>query len=166
MFYKENIQGQNLKNIFEKIDLARAFLSERLPQKTQNLINLDTLKIADPKFVASIPPTKRAADVLFSVRGTKGRDSYIFICLENRNANQASLILSLFEYKLAIIKAYLEQGNSNYPLVIPFLYYYGLEEWTGPRSLAEVFGTSNLEEYFRTRTYFIPIEEVLKRAKS
>ncbi len=58
MFYKGGVPSQNFKNIFTNIARARAFLSDKLPRKMLVQINLKTLKFADPKFIASIPPRR------------------------------------------------------------------------------------------------------------
>ncbi len=151
MFYKGGAPSQNFKNIFTNIARARAFLSDKLPRKMLVQINLKTLKFADPKFIASIPPAERAADVLFSVEAKSGQDGYIFIYLEGGSSRQTRLVLCLWEYQLCILDAYMKKTPPNLPLIIPFIFAYGSAEWTGPRSIGDIFGVSDAElsEYIK-----------------
>ena len=106
-------------------ETARDFLAIHLPISLQALCNLQTLRLESASFVE---PDLRArySDVLWSLQTTAG-DGYIYVVIEHQSSADAHMAFRLLRYGLSAMQRHLDAGHKDLPLVIPMLFYHGLQ---------------------------------------
>lgn len=106
-------------------DTARDFLSIHLPASLRERCDLRTLKLASNSF---IEPDLRAcySDVLWSLKTADG-DGYIYVVIEHQSSPDAHMAFRLMRYALAAMQRHLDAGHKALPLVIPMLFYHGIQ---------------------------------------
>ncbi|VDZ85634.1 Rpn family recombination-promoting nuclease/putative transposase [Kluyvera intermedia] len=106
-------------------DTARDFLSIHLPAKLQALCNLQTLKLESGSFIET-DLRARYSDVLWSLKTAQG-DGYIYVVIEHQSSPDAHMAFRLMRYALAAMQRHLDAGHESLPLVIPMLFYHGMQ---------------------------------------
>lgn len=106
-------------------DTARDFLSIHLPAKLQALCNLQTLKLESGSFIET-DLRARYSDVLWSLKTAQG-DGYIYVVIEHQSSPDAHMAFRLMRYALAAMQRHLDAGYESLPLVIPMLFYHGMQ---------------------------------------
>lgn len=106
-------------------DTARDFLSIHLPAKLQALCNLQTLKLESGSFIET-DQRARYSDVLWSLKTAQG-DGYIYVVIEHQSSPDAHMAFRLMRYALAAMQRHLDAGHESLPLVIPMLFYHGMQ---------------------------------------
>lgn len=106
-------------------DTARDFLSIHLPASLRTLCDLQTLELASGSF---IEPNLRArySDVLWSLKTAQG-DGYIYVVIEHQSSPDVHMAFRLMRYALAAMQRHLDAGHNMLPLVIPMLFYHGIQ---------------------------------------
>lgn len=106
-------------------DTARDFLSIHLPAKLQAICNLKTLKLESGSFIET-DLRARYSDVLWSLKTAQG-DGYIYVVIEHQSSPDAHMAFRLMRYALAAMQRHLDAGHESLPLVIPMLFYHGMQ---------------------------------------
>ncbi|QMB04090.1 Rpn family recombination-promoting nuclease/putative transposase [Citrobacter freundii] len=106
-------------------ETARDFLDIWLPESLRDLCKLDTLKLESGSFVEE---NLRASysDVLWSLQTTKG-NGYIYALIEHQSSPDAHMAFRLMRYAIAAMQRHLDAGYKTLPLVVPILFYHGVE---------------------------------------
>lgn len=106
-------------------ETARDFLEFHLPTSLRCLCNMNTLKLESGSF---IDEDLRAyySDVLWSLKTTEG-DGYIYVVIEHQSTPDAHMAFRLMRYAMATMQRHLDAGNKKLPLVIPLLFYHGVQ---------------------------------------
>ncbi len=106
-------------------ETAKDFLTIHLPTSLQALCDLQTLRLESASFVE---PDLRArySDVLWSLQTTVG-DGYIYVVIEHQSSADAHMAFRLLRYGVAAMQRHLDAGHKTLPLVIPMLFYHGLQ---------------------------------------
>ncbi|MEG0531399.1 MAG: Rpn family recombination-promoting nuclease/putative transposase [Citrobacter sp.] len=106
-------------------ETARDFLDIWLPESLRDLCKLDTLKLESGSFVEE---DLRASysDVLWSLQTTKG-NGYIYALIEHQSSPDAHMAFRLMRYAIAAMQRHLDAGYKTLPLVVPILFYHGVE---------------------------------------
>ena len=106
-------------------ETARDFLDIWLPESLRDLCKLDTLKLESGSFVEE---DLRASysDVLWSLQTTKG-NGYIYALIEHQSSLDAHMAFRLMRYAIAAMQRHLDAGYKTLPLVVPILFYHGVE---------------------------------------
>ncbi|MDR1229368.1 MAG: Rpn family recombination-promoting nuclease/putative transposase [Azoarcus sp.] len=119
--------GASHDAIFKKFlshpETARDFLSIHLPSPLRALCDLGTLR---PEPASFVEPELRAAhsDILYSLRTTRG-DGYVYCLIEHQSTPDPLMAFRLMQYSLRAMRAHLDKGHKQLPLVIPVLFYHG-----------------------------------------
>ena len=106
-------------------DTARDFLSIHLPAKLQAICDLQTLKLESGSFIET-DLRARYSDVLWSLKTAQG-DGYIYVVIEHQSSPDAHMAFRLMRYALAAMQRHLDAGHESLPLVIPMLFYHGMQ---------------------------------------
>ncbi|HGY3718738.1 TPA: Rpn family recombination-promoting nuclease/putative transposase [Citrobacter gillenii] len=126
---KKNMTSTPHDAVFKRFlghpETARDFLDIWLPESLRDLCNLNTLKLESGSFVEE---DLRASysDVLWSLQTTKGR-GYIYALIEHQSSPDAHMAFRLMRYAIAAMQRHLDAGHKALPLVVPILFYHGVE---------------------------------------
>ncbi len=106
-------------------ETARDFLAIHLPEALRALCDLQTLTLASGSF---IEPSLRAyySDVLWSLQTTEG-EGYIYVVIEHQSSPDSHMAFRLLRYALSAMQRHLDAGHPMLPLVIPMLFYHGMQ---------------------------------------
>lgn len=64
--------------------------------------------------------------MLWSVQTTEG-DGYIYVVIEHQSSPDAHMAFRLLRYAISAMQRHLDAGHSTLPLVIPMLFYHGIQ---------------------------------------
>ncbi|MEX3020609.1 Rpn family recombination-promoting nuclease/putative transposase [Kluyvera sp. STS39-E] len=106
-------------------DTARDFLSIHLPASLKTICDLQTLKLESGSFIES-DLRARYSDVLWSLNTADG-EGYIYVVIEHQSTADAHMAFRLMRYALAAMQRHLDAGHKKLPLVIPMLFYHGMQ---------------------------------------
>jgi len=106
-------------------ETARDFLEIHLPSSLRSLCDLRTLTLESGSFIEK---DLRASysDVLWSLKTTKG-EGYIYIVIEHQSSPDRHMAFRLMRYAMSAMQRHLDAGYNRLPLVVPMLFYHGLE---------------------------------------
>lgn len=104
---------------------ARDFLEIYLPRPLREICNLQTLKLEGGSFIEE---NLRAcySDVLWSLKTRQG-DGYIYVLIEHQSRPDAHMAFRLMRYAIAAMQNHLDAGHRQLPLVVPMLFYHGMD---------------------------------------
>ncbi|MFU0448257.1 Rpn family recombination-promoting nuclease/putative transposase [Pseudocitrobacter faecalis] len=106
-------------------ETARDFLEAHLPPFLRPHCNLDTLKL-EPESFLDEKLRSRYSDVLYSLQTGNGA-SYIYVIIEHQSSPDDHMAFRLMRYAIAAMQRHLDIGHKTIPLVIPILFYHGVE---------------------------------------
>lgn len=106
-------------------DTARDFLSIHLPVKLREMCDLQTLKLESGSFIET-DLRARYSDVLWSLKTAQG-NGYIYVVIEHQSSPDAHMAFRLMRYALGAMQRHLDAGHKSLPLVIPMLFYHGMQ---------------------------------------
>ncbi|MFD2022053.1 Rpn family recombination-promoting nuclease/putative transposase [Pseudocitrobacter faecalis] len=112
-------------------ETARDFLEAHLPFLRPHC-NLDTLKL-EPESFLDEKLRSRYSDVLYSLQTGNGA-GYIYVIIEHQSSPDDHMAFRLMRYAIAAMQRHLDIGHKTIPLVIPILFYHGVES-PYPRSM-------------------------------
>jgi len=104
--------------------IARDFMEFHLPAELRTICDLSTLKLESGSFVED-DLRQYFSDVLYSLKTTGGKDSYIHVLIEHQSTPDRHMAFRLMRYAVAAMQRHLEAGHKKLPLVIPVLFYTG-----------------------------------------
>lgn len=106
-------------------DTAQDFLKIHLPPELRELCDLNTLALQSTSFIEE---NLRAyySDVLWSMKTREG-DGYIYVVIEHQSKPHSHMAFRLMRYAIAAMQSHLDAGHEKLPLVIPMLFYHGVD---------------------------------------
>ncbi|POP45961.1 ISNCY family transposase [Superficieibacter electus] len=106
-------------------ETAQDFLDIHLPPALRQQCDLRTLRLEPASFVKK---DLRAyhSDVIWSVNTCAGK-GYIYVVIEHQSSPDALMAFRLMRYAMDVMQRHLDKGNKKLPLVIPMLFYHGIE---------------------------------------
>ncbi len=87
---------------------------------------------------------RRDADVIYSLRAKSGEKIYALLHLEAQSRHDKKMAMRVFEYQVALGRAYVQRGYEKIPLILTYVLYHGLEKWSSPTRIAELFDDFDL----------------------
>jgi len=133
----QNPHDKFFKETFSKIEVARDFMNNYLPQSIINIIDLSTLEPQKDSFINE-ELQEVFSDMLFRVNINK-KEGYVYFLFEHKSYNSKNISFQLLKYMLEIWEAKIKKENSNeLPIVIPLVIYHGSDEWSIKTSLGEM----------------------------
>ncbi len=131
-------------------DTARDFLDIHLPPALRQFCDLSTLKLEPASFIKK---DLRAyhSDVIWSVNISAGK-GYIYVVIEHQSSPDELMAFRLLRYAMDVMQRHLDKGYKALPLVIPMLFYHGidspyphslcwLDEFTDPALARQLYST-------------------------
>jgi predicted transposase/invertase (TIGR01784 family) len=137
------------KKILSHPDTARDFLDIHLPPSLRAICDLSTLHPESGSFIDADLHAAHS-DILYSLRTTRG-EAYVYCLIEHQSTPEALMAFRLMEYCLRAMRAHLNKGHKQLPLVIPILFYHGqtspyphgtcwLDDFADPELARELYG--------------------------
>lgn len=113
------------KTFLKYPETARDFLEIHLPVELCSICDLQTLRLEPTSFIEE---NLRAyySDVLWSVKTTEG-EGYIYVVIEHQSKPDAHMAFRLMRYAIATMQGHLDAGHKTLPLVVPMLFYHGVD---------------------------------------
>ena len=133
----QNPHDKFFKETFSKIEVARDFINNYLPQSIISIVDLDTLEPQKDSFINE-ELQEVFSDMLFRVNINK-REGYIYFLFEHKSYTSRNISFQLLKYMLEIWEAKVKKENfSELPIIIPLVIYHGSDEWNIKTTLGEM----------------------------
>ena len=133
----QNPHDKFFKETFSKIEVARDFINNYLPQSIISIVDLDTLEPQKDSFINE-ELQEVFSDMLFRVNINK-REGYIYFLFEHKSYNSRNISFQLLKYMIEIWEARVKKENcSELPIIIPLVIYHGSDEWNIKTTLGEM----------------------------
>ena len=133
----QNPHDKFFKETFSKIEVARDFMNNYLPQSIIRIVDLNTLEPQKDSFINE-ELQEVFSDMLFRVNINK-REGYVYFLFEHKSYTSRNISFQLLKYMLEIWEAKCKKENSNeLPIVIPLVIYHGSDEWNIKTTLGEM----------------------------
>ncbi len=141
---------QFVKKAMSRPRVAREFLESYLPKELMEIIDLNTLKQENTRFLSNILQ-EGIVDLLYSVKHNDGKEAYISILIEHQTMPDKYMTFRIQKYMLRICDEHLRKNKGGeLPLVYPLIYYAGRVKYNAPRSFYELFSDKELAKKFYT----------------
>lgn len=124
-------------------EVARDFLQIHLPEAFFNICNMETLTLESGSFIEDDLRTSYS-DILYSLQTTHG-PGYVYALIEHQSKPDKFMAFRLMRYAVAAMQHHLNAGHKTLPLVVPVLFYHGMESpWPYTLNWHHLFGEPQL----------------------
>ncbi len=146
---------QFFKKSFEDLNLVRNFISNYLPEKLVNLVDLDSLEPEKGDFTSNALK-ESFTDMLFKVKLDR-QDAYLCFLFEHKSTVYPNISLQLLKYMLSIWEKAANDTTGKLPVVIPLLVYHGRYPWNVGLKLSDLFlhVPDSVQEYLPDYKYVL-----------
>lgn len=125
------------KETFGKVEVAKDFLNNYLPENVMNLIDTNTLEPQKDSFIDK-DLKEIFADMLFKVN-IDSKEGYIYFLFEHKSYTSKNISFQLLRYMIEIWEARINNENINeLPMIIPIVIYHGKANWNINSTLGEL----------------------------
>ena len=114
------------KDTMSKLENARSFLAEYLPDDLLEIIDLEHLSLEKDSFIDE-NLKEFFSDLLYKVQ-IQGKDGYVYILMEHKSTSAPQVALQLLEYMVRCWRAKADEKESL-PVIIPLVLYHGEAKW-------------------------------------
>ena len=133
----QNPHDKFFKEIFGKVEVARDFFSNYLPQNILNIIDIDTIESQKDSFINE-ELKESFSDLLFKVN-INNTEGYIYFLFEHKSYPSKDIAFQLLKYMIEIWEAKIKKEELNkLPVIIPLVIYHGTERWKASTALKEM----------------------------
>ena len=154
----ENPHDKFFKEIFGKVEVAKDFLNNYLPENIMKVIDVDTLEPQKDSFINE-ELQEVFSDMLFKVN-INNREGYVYILFEHKSYISKDIAFQLLKYMLEIWEAKIKKEKTyKLPVIIPLVIYHGKDSWNIRTTLGELI--TEYEELPKDIQKFIPDYEYL-----
>jgi predicted transposase YdaD len=149
----ENPHDKFFKEIFGKVEVAKDFLNNYLPENIMKVIDVDTLEPQKDSFIYE-ELQEVFSDMLFKVN-INNREGYVYILFEHKSYTSKDIAFQLLKYMLEIWEAKIKKEKTyKLPVIIPLVIYHGKDRWNIRTTLGELI--TGYEELPKDIQKFIP----------
>lgn len=147
-----NPHDRFFKETFGRIEVARDFFANYLPQEVTAVFNLDTLELQPGSFIDP-DLQEQFADLLYRVGLIDGQDAYIYLLLEHKSYPDRLTAFQVLRYEVRVWERDARAGEDLRPIV-PVVVYHGREKWQVATDFAGLFhGPEALRRYWPALAY-------------
>lgn len=132
-----NPHDRFFKKSFEDLNLVKNFISNYLPKKLVDLVDLDSLEPEKGDFISNALK-ESFTDMLFKVKLDR-QDAYLCFLFEHKSTVYPNISLQLLKYMLSIWEKADNETTGKLPVVIPLLVYHGRYPWNAGLKLSDLF---------------------------
>jgi predicted transposase/invertase (TIGR01784 family) len=116
------------KETFGKIEVAKDFLENYLPDSIIKIIDVNTLEPQKDSFIDENLKVM-FADMLFKVDINK-KEGYIYFLFEHKSSTSKNISFQLLKYMIQIWEYIIEnKGMEEVPIILPIVIYHGERSW-------------------------------------
>lgn len=114
-----------VQTLLRQPETARDFLAFHLPAPIHALCDMKTLKLESSSFIDD-DLRESYSDVLWSVKTEQG-PGYIYCLIEHQSTSNKLIAFRMMRYAIAAMQNHLDAGYKTLPMVVPLLFYHGIE---------------------------------------
>lgn len=154
----QNPHDKFFKETFGKVEIAKDFLNNYLPQNIINIVDMGTLEPQKDSFIDK-ELKEIFADMLFKVN-IEDEEGYIYFLFEHKSYTSKNVSFQLLKYMIEIWEAKIKNEKTDeLPVIIPLVIYHGRDKWNIKNTLVEMIkGYDNLPQDMKK---YIPNYEYL-----
>jgi predicted transposase/invertase (TIGR01784 family) len=147
-----NPHDKFFKETFTRVEVARDFFANYLPQPVIEALNLDTLTLQSGSFIDA-DLQEQFADLLYQVdlqdeSVAEDAAAYLYLLLEHKSYPDPNTPFQLLRYLIRIWERDVQAGSSLRP-IIPIVVYHGQERWRAATEFGGLFaGPASLQPYW------------------
>ncbi len=133
----QNPHDRFFKETFGKVEVAKDFLNNYLPENIIKVIDVDTLEPQKDSFINE-ELQEGFSDLLFKASINK-REGYIYFLFEHKSYSSKDIALQLLRYMVEIWETKIKKEKSDkLPVIIPLVVYHGKDRWKIGTTLGEI----------------------------
>ena len=133
----QNPHDKFFKEIFGKVEVARDFLNNYLPESIMKIVDMNTLEPQKDSFINK-ELKEIFSDMLFRVNIGK-KEGYIYFLFEHKSYTSKSISFQLLKYMIEIWEAKIKNEKiDELPIIIPLVIYHGKDKWNISATLSEM----------------------------
>ncbi|MCF8093379.1 MAG: Rpn family recombination-promoting nuclease/putative transposase [Desulfotignum sp.] len=126
-----NPHDKLIREIYGDQANAHSFLTNNLPEKVLDLMDMSTLEISKDSFIEK-ELADYYSDILYRVMLKDGGEGFIYLLFEHKSYHDKYVHLQLLEYMVKIWRLYIKQHKGRtfkLPIVIPLLICHARQKW-------------------------------------
>lgn len=137
------------RSTFGRVDFAKVFLSNYLPEELIKMVDMDTLTPQTTNYMSK-ELKEQFIDLLFRVN-IDNKEAYICFLFEHKSYPDRMVIFQVLKYMIEIWEAKIKKDledrrnemitnsyDTEIPIVIPLVVYHNKEKWNVKRTLGEM----------------------------
>jgi len=133
----QNPHDRFFKETFGKVEVAKDFLNNYLPESIIKVIDVDTLEPQKDSFINE-ELQEAFSDLLFKANINK-REGYIYFLFEHKSYSSKDIAFQLLKYMVEIWEAKIKKEKADkLPVIIPLVVYHGKDSWKIGTTLGEM----------------------------
>ncbi len=126
----QNPHDRFFRESFGRIEIARNYLEEYLPDDLRQLLDLSEMNLQDGSFVDEEMQAHQS-DIIYQVRLHDGQTAYIYFLFEHKSYPDPLVIFQLLRYLVRFWERQLKEGQTL-SAIIPLVIYHGERAWQTP----------------------------------
>lgn len=148
----QNPHDRFFKETFGKVEVAKDFLNNYLPENIIRIIDIDTLEPQKDSFINQ-ELQEGFSDLLFKAN-INNREGYIYFLFEHKSYIGKDIAFQLLRYMVEIWGAKIKKEKADeLPVIIPLVVYHGKDHWKIGTTLGEMItGYEDLPEAIKKFT--------------
>ncbi|MFU7500210.1 MAG: Rpn family recombination-promoting nuclease/putative transposase [Candidatus Tisiphia sp.] len=128
---------QLFKRIMGNEIAAQEFLEYYLPSNFKEKLDLSKIKVEKESYIEE-SLRRKYSDIVYSVSTKNKETAFIYILLDHQSTSDYWMALRLWKYTLLLCERH-KKNNDKLPLIYPMIMYNGVEEYSAPRNIWELF---------------------------
>jgi predicted transposase/invertase (TIGR01784 family) len=133
----QNPHDRFFKETFGKVEVAKDFLNNYLPESIMQVIDIDTLEPQKDSFINE-KLQEGFSDLLFKAN-INNREGYIYFLFEHKSYTSKDIAFQLLRYMVEIWGAKTKKEKADeLPVIIPLVVYHGKGRWKIGTTLGEM----------------------------
>lgn len=133
----QNPHDKFFKETLGKVEVAKDFLNNYLPDSIMKIVEMDTLEPQKDSFINK-ELQEVFSDMLFRVN-INNREGYIYFLFEHKSYTSKNISFQLLKYMLEIWEAKINKERiEELPIIIPLVIYHGKNKWNVSTNLGEM----------------------------
>lgn len=143
MSLPQNPHDKFAHNVFTNLDVTRELFDRYLPQPLREILNLETLRLTDGKFINQQYGESRT-DMLFEVETVTAELLLILVLFEHKSYLDKKTLLQVLADMVQKWSQELDNGADQLTPIIPIIFYHGEQSWPYPTDLRLLFPSNEV----------------------
>jgi len=134
---KKPKHDQLFKRIMGNEIAAQEFLEYYLPSNFKEQLDLSKIKVEKESYIEE-SLRRKYSDIVYAVSTKNKESAFIYILLDHQSTSDYWMALRLWKYTLLLCERH-KKNNDKLPVIYPMIMYNGVEEYSAPRNIWELF---------------------------